>query len=270
MTKSSSPLQGRALSAILLNALLDWRGAAVLALSVVLSAVAPNPIAGWQPWFWWIGGALVWLAISIAMFVNPNVGARVVAEMLRSKYDPSAIKDKESRARIEKALEYRARIEAAVSRARAGLLRDNLAETAADIDEWLESIYSMALRLDAFQVDRTIQQDLQSVPSAISSYQQRLKTVADEKLRAQMQEMYDAKQQQWESLKTLQETMERARLQMDNTLSALGTVYSQILLIGVKDVDSGRAQRLREDIASEVKGLHDVVTAMDEVYQYKQ
>jgi len=41
-------------------------------------------------------------------------------------------------------------------------------------------------------------------------------------------------------------------------------------LIGVKDIDSGRAQRLRDDIAEEVKQLHDVVEAMDEVYQYRQ
>ena len=64
--------------------------------------------------------------------------------------------------------------------------------------------------------------------------------------------------------------MARARLQMDNALTALGTVYSQMLLIGVKDIDSGRAQRLREDIAEEVKSLHDVVEAMDEVYRYER
>ena len=97
-----------------------------------------------------------------------------------------------------------------------------------------------------------------------------MKTVSDQKLRAQMQEVYDGKQAQWESLKNLQEMMTKARLQMDNTLSAMGTVYSQLLLIGVKDIDSGRAQRLREDITEEIKGLQDVVGAMDEVYRYKQ
>ncbi|HEY4691313.1 MAG TPA: hypothetical protein VIK33_18540, partial [Anaerolineae bacterium] len=120
-----------------------------------------------------------------------------------------------------------------------------------------------------FNLDKTIQQDLQSVPSVLATYEQRLKTVSDPKLRGQMQEVYDAKRTQWESLKNLQDTMARARLQMDSTLTALGTIYSQMLLIGVRDIDSGRAQRLREDIAEEVKGLHDVVAAMDEVYQYQ-
>ena len=60
--------------------------------------------------------------------------------------------------------------------------------------------------------------------------------------------------------------MQKAELQMDGTLTAMGTIYSQLLLIGVKDVDSGRAQRLREDITEQVKQLQDVVSSMDEVY----
>jgi len=143
-------------------------------------------------------------------------------------------------------------------------------ETADEIDQWLDNMYSLAVRLDAFAVDRTIQQDLHSVPSTIQTYEQRLRSVTDDRLRAQMLEIYDAKKAQWESLKNLQATMARARLQMDSALTALGTVYSQILLIGVKDIDSGRAQRLREDIAEEIKSLHDVVQAMDEVYQYER
>jgi len=267
--RSSSSVRSRALSTMLANALLDWRGAAALALGVILSVLFPNPVPDFQPWFWWVAGALIWLGVSIAVLVNPKTGAQVVAEMLRSKFDPAAIRDVESRRRIEKALEYRGQIEAAVGRARQGLLRDNLAETAREIDEWLENLYLLAARLDAYHADRTIQQDLQSVPSVLATYEQRLKTVSDPKLRAQMQDIYEAKRAQMESLKNLQDTMGRARLQMDSTLTALGTLYSQMLLIGVKDIDSGRAQRLRDDIAEEVKGLHDVVAAMDEVYQVK-
>jgi hypothetical protein len=54
---------------------------------------------------------------------------------------------------------------------------------------------------------------------------------------------------------------------MDSTLTAMGTIYSQLLIVGVKDIDSGRAQRLREDISEQVKQLQDVVSSMDEVYR---
>lgn len=60
--------------------------------------------------------------------------------------------------------------------------------------------------------------------------------------------------------------MQRAELQLESTLSALGTVYSQTLLVGAKDIDSSRAKRLREDIADQVVSLEDLLTSMDEVY----
>ncbi len=53
---------------------------------------------------------------------------------------------------------------------------------------------------------------------------------------------------------------------MENTLAALGTLYTQLQLIGAKDVDSGRTQRLQEDIAEQIASLQDIAEAMDEVY----
>jgi len=70
-----------------------------------------------------------------------------------------------------------------------------------------------------------------------------------------------------QQLARLNSTMQRAELQLDETLTSMGTVYAQMQLIGARDIDSGRAQRLRQDIADEIGSLHDVVQAMDELYQ---
>jgi hypothetical protein len=71
---------------------------------------------------------------------------------------------------------------------------------------------------------------------------------------------------QIETINTLEKTMQRAELQLETTMTALGTIYSQTMLVGAKDIDSGRAKRLRQDIDSEVSELGDVLLAMDEVY----
>ena len=63
--------------------------------------------------------------------------------------------------------------------------------------------------------------------------------------------------------------MKRADLQLDGSLASLGTVYSQILLVGSTEVDSDRAERLQADIDGEVQGLQDVVASINEVYDYK-
>jgi hypothetical protein len=38
------------------------------------------------------------------------------------------------------------------------------------------------------------------------------------------------------------------------------------MLVDAKDIDSGRARRLRQEIAGEVTELNDILLAMDEVY----
>jgi hypothetical protein len=46
----------------------------------------------------------------------------------------------------------------------------------------------------------------------------------------------------------------------------MGTIYTQVTLMGAKDIDSGRSRRLRLEISEEVTELSDVLAAMDEVY----
>ena len=72
-----------------------------------------------------------------------------------------------------------------------------------------------------------------------------------------------------DNIAELDNRMQRADLQLDSSLAALGTVYSQILLVGSKEVDSDRAERLSADIANEVTSLQDVVDSINEVYDYR-
>ncbi len=130
-------------------------------------------------------------------------------------------------------------------------------------------MYHLATRLDTFESDTVIHQDLQAVPQAIQNLQAKLKTAGDQAVREQIQQTLAAKQQQLDSLRKLESMMQKASLQMDSTITALGTVYSQLLLIGVKDIDSGRARRLREDISEQVHQLHDLVSSVDEVYAHR-
>ncbi|MEZ4634213.1 MAG: hypothetical protein R2856_04415 [Caldilineaceae bacterium] len=51
--------------------------------------------------------------------------------------------------------------------------------------------------------------------------------------------------------------MKQAQLQMDQSLTALATVYSQVRLIDAQDVASGKAERLSADIQEQVNRLND-------------
>ena len=267
--QSEPTLRARVQRALLINALTDWRGGIVLAISILLAFFGPDLFPAFPWWGWLIGGGVAWGAIVFSIFKDEKVAAQVAADLLKQKYEPTAIKSSDMRDKLIKAFEYRAQIAAAITRAKSGVLRDHLEQSASEIDGWIGGLWEVARRVDTFEGNRTIQQDLQAVPVAIRNYETRLKTEPNDEVRQQIQETLDARRAQWQTLQTLQSTIERGKLQMDQTLSSMGTVYSQLLLMDAKDIDSGKYQRLQDDITEEVKGLRDIADAMDEVYQGK-
>ena len=125
---------------------------------------------------------------------------------------------------------------------------------------------ALASRLGAFQNVEFIKRDLHDVPASIRRLKQRALQERDETIRRELDETIARRQAQYDNLLKLETAMDRADLQLENTLTALGTVYSQMLLVDAKDVDSSKAQRLRENIAEQVNSLHDVLTSMEEIY----
>jgi hypothetical protein len=269
MAKSSvkTDLQRRTWRAMLANAFFRWESAATISLVFLLAFFLPEPFPGWQWWFWLVGGALAEVAILYTSLTDPEFGRQVVAGMLRQEFDVEALQDERYRGYLDKALEYRERIAEAVTRRRAGVLRDHFQEVARQINEWIRSIYEISLRMERYEQDDLIHRDIKAVPARIGKLRQQLQQEDDPRVRAQLEETLRAKEVQLANLNQLQNGMQRAELHLESTLTAMGTIYSQLLLVGAKDVDSSRAKRLREDVTGEVNQLQDVLDSMDEVYE---
>lgn len=269
MAKSSvkTDLERRAWRAMLLNALLRWESAVIIALTILLAFFVPQPFPGWQWWFWLIGGALAELALVYTSLTDPEFGRRVVADMLHQEYDLDEIHTKKYRGYLQKAFEYRERIEEAIARHRRGVMRDQFQDTARQTDDWIRYIYEIARRLDYYAEDDLFSRDLESVPKRIKELRARLEREDDPRVRAQLEETLRAKEAQFDNLHQLDNDIQRAELQLEHTLTAMGTIYSQLGRANAKDVDSGRVRRLRDEMADEVHELQDVLDAMDEVYE---
>jgi chromosome segregation ATPase len=187
--------------------------------------------------------------------------------MLKDEFHPERLADKRLREQVQEALDYRSRITTAIRERRESVLKDNLSATAGQIDEWLESIYNLAQRLDRFQQEKNIlERDKKRATARIRELTQKLQREEDEAVRSQIQTTTENLQRQYSTILQLENTMERAQLQLETTLSSLGTIYSQTMLVGAKDIDSGRAKRLRQEISEEVQELDNILVAMDEVY----
>lgn len=274
MAKSNlqEELEQRAGRAILTRSIYRWESAVIIALTLslaflTLAGVIPALFGILQWWFWLALGALGEVGLVWSSVRDPEFRARAVAEMFREKYKPRQIKNEALRQRVEKALDYRDRIDELIAKSQAGVMRDHMADVSRGITDWMQNVFRLALRLDAYMADDTLRHDLQSVDPSIDSLKKRLALEDDDTVKRQISQTIAQKQIQRDNLHKLQNVMERAQFQLESTITAMGTVYSQMMILGARDVASGRAQRLQQDIDDQVQALQDVVHTMDEVYQ---
>jgi hypothetical protein len=274
MAKSSfrDELEQRAGRAILTRSIYRWESAVIIALTLslavlTLAGVIPALFGLFQWWFWLALGALGEVGLVWSSVRDPEFRARAVAEMFREKFNPRQIESTALRQRVEKALEYRDRIDEVIAKSQEGVMRDHMTDVSQGITDWMQNVFRLARRLDAYMADDTLRHDLQSVIPSIDSLKKRLALEDDDTVKRQISQTIAQKQIQRDNLHKLQNVMERAQFQLESTITAMGTVYSQMMILGARDVASGRAQRLQQDVDDQVQALQDVVQTMDEVYQ---
>ena len=202
-------------------------------------------------------------------FRNEEAHAAAVAELLKPQinFNPNDIEDETLNIKLEKALEYWSLIDDTISKVPKGVLRDRFTRTAQEVTHWLQAVYNLADRVDKFRQNKVIERDLKSVPATIHDYEKKLKREDNPEVRRQLERTIADKKRQLQTLENLQGNMEKASYQLDSTISSLGTIYSQILLVGSKDEESGQMRRFQEEISEQVHQLEDLTEAMDEVYQ---
>jgi hypothetical protein len=217
---------------------------------------------------WWLAGILpLWAGYIATQVTSKSAGEAAVQQAIREQFDTNTITNPHLKMNVVQAIAYRERIDSAVARFNDSGMQTRMQDVANQVEEWVRRIYTLSRRLDTFRNDGIISNDLKSVPESIRKLQERLAREDHAEIRRELEDTIKRRKSQFESLDKLETTMDRAELQLENTLTALGTVYSQMLLIDAKDVDSSKTQRLRENILEQVNSLNDVITTMDEVYR---
>lgn len=267
-SKSREALEKRVQKAILQESFLRWESAVVIAISLLLAVFGPNiSFLDFIPaWTWLLGGLGAEGMLIYSSLTDPEFGRKVVAGLLHHEFKPERLRDKNLQSQINRALDYRSRINQAIRSQDDSMLKDELSQAAGQIDEWLENIYDLARRIDRYQKDRELlKRDYDRAKKRSAELTNDLKRENDTAVKAQIQDTLESIQRQLTTLETLEKTIQRADLQLENTLTHLGTIYSQTMLVDAKDIDSGRARRLRQEIVEEVTELNDVLLAMDDV-----
>jgi hypothetical protein len=243
--------------------------AVVIAMTLILVTLSLLGLP-WFPgawWMWLLFGLVGEGLIVLSTLRDSKFYRKVLDEMFHEKFDINNIKSAELRQKVAKALEYRELITREIERKPDELLDEYLRDTARGLEEWIGQVYRLALGLDVYQRDTIIARDMASVPQELEKFKAQLVREKGSAVQADLEKTVSIKQSQWDALRGMRDTMAKAQLQLEDTLSAIGTVYMQIVLIGSKDVNSTRAQRLQQDMVEQVRALEDTGAAIDEVYQ---
>jgi len=265
MATTRSQLQREAQSAILQYAIFRWESAVVLAGTIVLTLLLPQPFPWWPVWGWPVLGFVGVAGIVISSLTDAEANAKVLLTLFQQQFDPGDIQDEALRQEVEGALAYQRRIEMLVREQRAGVLRDRLEDTANQLSDWIANIHKLALKLDAYRHDELLARERETVPEEIESLANRRDRERDPELREELDRVLESKGRQWQTLRTLDGRMKQAELRLEQSTTALSTVYSQIQLVGARDVGSGRSERLEAEIREEIDQLNDLISSIEEI-----
>ena len=237
-------------------------------MTIILTFLVPRPFPFWPRFAWPLLGVFGVIAIVYSSLNDADTNARVLLNLFQEQFDPKKIRDKELRGDVEMALEYQRRIETQIRQQDEGVMQDRLEDTANQIADWLSNVYDLALRVDSYRSDDLLARERAQLPKELQQLNAQLKLESNETVRHQLGDVIEGKRRHWQALQALDDRMTQATLQMDQSLTALATIYSQIQLIDAQAVASGRAERLQEDIREQVAQLNDLVVSINEVYNY--
>lgn len=165
-----------------------------------------------------------------------------------------------------RAAEYHRRIDDLIREKRRVVYAGLLAPITEKLGTWEQQINRLIGRLRAFDADAVLQRDLREVPAHLARLEGQADAEQDPQVRLQMLETLAGLRVHQAQLDALVSLMRKTRLQLDQTLSAMGTIYSQLQMLEALGSDSARARQITQDVEEQVSGLSDLLAAMADVY----
>lgn len=256
-------------NAVLSYAFFRPESAVVIAITILFVRLSLLNLS-WLPgewWLWFLFGLVSEALIMLTTLRDKELYKRVMSKLFHQEFDVNILRSSDLRQKLSKALEYRDSIVKEIEREEDPVLDDHLSDVAHGLEDWIAQIYHLAQGLDVYRHDTVIARDMETVPKELENFEELLAKEKGGAVRKELEKTVAIKRSQWDTLKNLRDTMAKAQLQLENTLAAMSTVYTQVVLLGAKDVDSSRAQRLQQDMTEQISALEDIGATMDEVYQ---
>ena len=261
--KHQAATRGREFRAVLLNALIRPLAAATLAITIIVTA-----LTGW--WWFVLVGALFYAFLVWSALTDARMTAQVVADELYPQRNLDLGRLQGSyRDAVQRALAARGRIEQAVSSADTQALRDALAEVVGQVVEVTNTIYDIALKAQDLTTSLgQMHVDLGGLQNDIQQLEYQVRYAKDSYLQSQYQATLDAKREQLQNLQDSNQALVRWQAQLENALTALDTIYTQVLKIKSAEVRnlSAATDEVSQSLKEQIASLRTTSDAFDRVY----
>jgi len=270
---SASPdFQTRVRRAVIEYAFMRWESAVVLVLTggltlFTLSLAQRHLLPGWV-WPICLGlGVLAEAVLIYTSLTDTDTNQQLVAKLLRDSDYPQRLHDPGLQAQVDKAFDYHTRIQTVIGKWRNSGVKAHLNDTTDQISAWLQNIYILARQLDRWLQERdSLDEDSNRAKQRVAQLKKQGKGLEEGKVQQQLTLTLTGLERQIQAIETLENTMTQAQLQLEHTLSALSTLYSQTMLIEARELDGARLNRVRDEINNEISSLGDILSAMENVY----
>jgi hypothetical protein len=211
--------------------------AVVIAITIIFVGLSLLNLS-WFPgkwWLWLLFGLISEALIMLTTLRDDRLYKQVMDKMFHQEFDINTLRNPDLRQKLSKALEYRDSIVKEIEREEEPVLDDYLSNVAHRLEDWIAQVYHLAQGLDVYRYDPVIARDMEAVPKELERFEKLLTREKESPVRGEMEKTVAIKRSQWDTLKNLRDTMAKAQLQLENTLAAMSTVYTQVVLLGAKD-----------------------------------
>ena len=253
--------------ALIQQALLRWENAVLIAMAILLTAFFPKPFAFWPVWGWGALALVGVIAITLTSLGEAETRRAAMDDILYQEYNPDEIKTPAIRASFNQSLKYRRTIEQMISATPEGIIRTRLNDLAEKVKQWISYIYQLARMLDNYQRDPMLRRDPAAIQNELARIQAAMQKETNPNLITESKNLAASKQKYLLTSEALEDKMEAARMQLEQSLDAMATIYTQLKLLETRDLESVNTQAIDHDIDEQVSRMSDLIDGLQKAYQ---
>ncbi len=256
--------------ALVQQALLRWENAVLIALAILLTAFMPQPFDFWPIWGWGVLALIGVIAITISSLGEPAVQSAAIDDLLYAEYDPNQIKTPSVRASFMQGLKYRSNIDLMIKDTADGVVKTRLSDLSDKVSQWTSYIYQLARMLDDYQRDPMLSKDPAAIQAEMARVQSGMNSQTNAGVLQESKNLIASKQKYLQTSEELKQKMQAASMQLEQSLDAMGTIYTQLKLLETRDLDSINTQAIDHDIDEQVNRMGDLIDGLQKAYREGQ